>query len=153
MATTINASTGVLDSTGGVVITGDTSGVLALQTDYVTLVTLSNGTVAVSGNITATGNIASSGSLSGDSATISGPLAVTGETSFSADATFSSNGAIKLPAGTTAQQPGTPINGMLRYNTEDTRFEGYANDAWGAIGGGGGASSITSAKLYFFAGI
>jgi len=56
MATTINASTGVLDSTGGVVITGDTSGVLALQTDYVTLVTLSNGTVAVSGNITATGN-------------------------------------------------------------------------------------------------
>ncbi len=146
MATTINASTGVLDSTGGVVITGDTSGVLALQTDYVTLVTLSNGTVAVSGNITATG------SLSGDSATISGPLAVTGETSFSADATFSSNGAIKLPAGTTAQQPGTPINGMLRYNTEDTRFEGYANDAWGSIGGGG-ASSITSAKLYFFAGI
>jgi len=73
------------------------------------------------------------GSLSGDSATISGPLAVTGETSFSADATFSSNGAIKLPAGTTAQQPGTPINGMLRYNTEDTRFEGYANDAWGSM--------------------
>jgi hypothetical protein len=45
--------------------------------------------------------------------------------------------ALKMPAGTTAQRP-TPVNGMLRYNSDDAAFEGYADGAWGAIAGGGG---------------
>src|SRR5210317_721725 len=47
-------------------------------------------------------------------------------------------GAIKVPDGTTAQRPGTPVAGMFRYNTTDGQFEGYTTE-WGAIAGSGGA--------------
>lgn len=133
MAATVNASNGTLDSNGGIVFSGDNSGVLALQANYTTLVTLADGVVTISAGLVA------------DSATVSGPLGVTG------DAIFSSTGAIKLPSGTTAQQPSPSSNGMIRYNSEELRFEGYSDGSWGSLGGG--AASITSAKLYFFAGI
>jgi chemotaxis protein histidine kinase CheA len=48
----------------------------------------------------------------------------------------SGTGYFDLPAGTTAQRPGTANSGMLRYNTDLTQFEGYNGSAWGAIGGG-----------------
>lgn len=54
--------------------------------------------------------------------------------------TFSGTSNVKLPAGTTAQRPGTPSNGMIRYNTTLNTFEGYINGSWGPIGGGGGAT-------------
>ena len=56
------------------------------------------------------------------------------------DATFGSNGAVRLPRGTTAQRT---INELVsfRYNTDDGQFEGYGSAGWGAIGGGGGVSS------------
>lgn len=44
--------------------------------------------------------------------------------------------AIRVPNGTTGQRP-TAAEGQLRYNTTTTEFEGYANGAWGKIGGGG----------------
>ena len=43
-----------------------------------------------------------------------------------------------LPVETTAQQPTSSTQGMLRYNTTDSGFEGYDGTEWGAIGGGGG---------------
>lgn len=49
---------------------------------------------------------------------------------------FGGNAYLQLPSGTTAQQPLTPANGMMRYNTETFGFEGYANGVWGSIGGG-----------------
>jgi hypothetical protein len=51
------------------------------------------------------------------------------------DGTFTGNTHIKLPAGTTAQRPGSPTNGMIRYNTDEETFEGYVDGAWGPIGG------------------
>lgn len=45
--------------------------------------------------------------------------------------------AIRLPSGTTAQRP-TGAAGLLRYNSTDSRFEGYADGSWGPIGGGAG---------------
>jgi hypothetical protein len=45
-------------------------------------------------------------------------------------------GAANMPAGTTAQRPGSPAAGQFRYNSTLSQFEGYTN-AWGAIGGGG----------------
>jgi hypothetical protein len=42
-----------------------------------------------------------------------------------------------MPSGTTAQRP-TGVNGQIRYNSTENAFEGYANGAWGEIGGGGG---------------
>ena len=47
--------------------------------------------------------------------------------------------AAQMPSGTTAERP-TGVNGMLRYNTDDNQFEGYANSTWGAIAGSGGGS-------------
>jgi|TARA_X000000950_G_scaffold72161_2_gene89578 hypothetical protein len=32
--------------------------------------------------------------------------------------------------GTTAQRPTTPVNGHIRYNTDDEQFEAYQNGAW-----------------------
>jgi hypothetical protein len=55
------------------------------------------------------------------------------------DGTFSGTGQVKLPAGTTGQRSGSPVNGMLRYNSTVGQFEGYADGAWGSIGGGGEA--------------
>jgi len=50
-------------------------------------------------------------------------------------ADFSGTGGVKLPVGSTAQRPGSPTAGDLRYNSDDGAFEGYT-DSWGAIGGG-----------------
>jgi len=61
---------------------------------------------------------------------------------FTGDVILGTTTALELPDGTTAQRPGTPVAGMIRYNTTLTQFEGYNNSAWGAIGGGatGGGS-------------
>lgn len=45
--------------------------------------------------------------------------------------TVGNTGAVQLPVGTTAQQP-TPAAGMLRYNSDESRFEGYTT-SWEAI--------------------
>jgi hypothetical protein len=54
-----------------------------------------------------------------------------------------STGYFDLPTGTTAQRPGTPNSGMIRFNTDLTQFEGYTGTAWSAVGGGatGGGSN------------
>jgi hypothetical protein len=61
---------------------------------------------------------------------------------FTGDVILGTTTALELPDGTTAQRPGTPVNGMIRYNTTLNQFEGYKASAWGAIGGGatGGSS-------------
>jgi hypothetical protein len=54
---------------------------------------------------------------------------------------FTDTGAIKLPAGTEAERPGSPAAGQLRFNEDSDEFEGYDGTAWGAIGGGGGGAT------------
>lgn len=41
-----------------------------------------------------------------------------------------------LNVGTTAQRPASPVEGMVRYNSTTTKFEGYTAGAWGSLGGG-----------------
>ena len=50
---------------------------------------------------------------------------------------FESTNAMKLPIGTTNQQPGqsgntvtSPVNGMVRYNSTTNELEAYQNSAW-----------------------
>ena len=43
---------------------------------------------------------------------------------------INSNDAIKVPSGTTAERPSNVENGMIRYNTDSNKFEGYANGNW-----------------------
>ena len=64
---------------------------------------------------------------------------------FTGDVILNTTTALQLPAGTTAQRPGSPTNGDIRYNSTTSSFEGYAGGAWGAIGGGatgGGSDSV-----------
>jgi hypothetical protein len=49
------------------------------------------------------------------------------------NANFVSTGAVKLPSGTSAQRPASPVNGMMRYNTTTLSVEGYANNTWVAF--------------------
>jgi hypothetical protein len=72
--------------------------------------------------------------------TLSSTLGVTGYATFGSNGEFNGTGALKLPAGTTGQQP-TPVAGMIRYDTTLGQFQGYGT-AWGSIGGGatGGGS-------------
>jgi len=51
-------------------------------------------------------------------------------------------GALKLPVGTTAQQPSSPTAGDLRWNSDDTSAEIYDGSAWGAVGGGGASTTV-----------
>jgi len=46
------------------------------------------------------------------------------------DEANTSTGAFIVPTGTTAQRPGTPAVGMMRFNTTTVRFEGYNGSAW-----------------------
>ncbi len=78
-------------------------------------------------------------------------LALAASPSFTGTATFAGNilmsgtGTLDLPVGTTAQRPGTPNNGMIRYNSTLSRYEGYSGSAWGELGGGatgGGTDKI-----------
>jgi hypothetical protein len=64
-------------------------------------------------------------------------LAVTGALTASTDSAFTSTGALQISKGTTAQQPGSPTTGMLRYNSTTNEFEGYSGSspAWKSVGG------------------
>jgi hypothetical protein len=44
---------------------------------------------------------------------------------------------LQLVKGTTAQRPGSPITGMIRYNTDTAQFEGYSGSSpsWLPVGG------------------
>ena len=48
----------------------------------------------------------------------------------------SATDSLRLPSGTTAQRPGSPANGDIRYNSDDTTIEGYANGAWANLASG-----------------
>ena len=64
---------------------------------------------------------------------------------FTGDVILGTTTALELPDGTTGQRPGSPVAGMIRYNTTLSTFEGYKASAWGAIGGGatgGGSDDI-----------
>ena len=77
-------------------------------------------------------------------------LSTTGFTA-SSDSTFTSTGALLISKGTTGQQPGSPIVGMMRYNTTTNQFEGYSGSspAWKSIGGSALSNDTsTASNLY-----
>lgn len=92
--------------------------------------TPSSGTVT---NLTGTASININGTV-GATTPATGSFTVL---TASSDSTFSSTGALTISKGTTGQQPGSPVTGMLRYNTTTNQFEGYsgASPAWNSVGG------------------
>ena len=49
---------------------------------------------------------------------------------------ISATDALRLPAGSDAQRPGSPANGDIRYNSDQTTIEGYANGGWANLASG-----------------
>jgi hypothetical protein len=56
------------------------------------------------------------------------------------DVTFSGFGYVQMPVGATTDRPGTPAEGMFRYNSTLDVFEGFSNNQWGQVGGAAGAT-------------
>ena len=110
-------------------------------------ITISGGTIngtTVGATTPASGSFTTLASSS--TASFGGNTAITGTLSATGDGTFSGTGQVKLPAGTTAQRSGSPVDGMLRYNTDLDSFEGYVDGAWGGIGGAQAGGAIMTNK-------
>lgn len=125
----IDSNTLVVDATNNRVGVGIASPTVAL--DVV-------GAAKISTNLTVNGNT-TLGDATTDTFTVAG------------DATFNGTGSIKITSGTTAQRPGTPVDGMFRYNSSPTvkAFEGFVDGAWSGIGGSGTVDKITQASHAF----
>jgi hypothetical protein len=103
--------------------TGAFTNLSASGTLGVTGVATFSNDLAVNGNTTL-------GNASGDTITLNAATA-----NVPNNLTFNGTGTIRLPNGTTGERP-SPTAGMIRYNTTEASFEGYAAGAWGSIGGG-----------------
>ena len=107
-------------------------------------------TALTSGRVTfagASGLLSDSANLAWNGST----LAITGALTATTDSTFSSTGALTVSKGTTGQQPGSPVTGMVRYNTTSNEFEGYSGSspAWKSIGGSALSNDTsTASNLY-----
>ena len=104
---------------------------------FVGVVTFAAGT---DGNIvlgdTPTDNILGNANLNVDGHTELDDLNVTGVSTFTNDVIFDSTGSIQIPVGNTAERPGIAVTGQIRYNTQNSSFEGYGpGGAWGSLGG------------------
>lgn len=97
---------------------------------------------------------ASTGGLLTDSANLlwnGTTLTITGALTASQDSSFTSTGAVLISKGTTAEQPGAPVTGMMRYNSTTNQFEGYsgASPAWKSIGGSALSNDTSTATSLY----
>lgn len=97
------------------------------------------GAAKVSTDLTVNGNTVL-GDATGDTLTIAG------------NATQNGTGFFKVASGSNADRPGSPVDGMIRYNTDLTSFEGRSNGAWSAIGGGGTVDKVSQGSHGFVVG-
>jgi hypothetical protein len=100
-----------------------------------------------SANTTGISNLRSANLVATNITTLSGPVTISGNTTWSAarktisgsntvissNVTHTSTGALKLPAGTTAQRGLHSSVGHFRYNTSLGAFEGYTSAGWRAL--------------------
>jgi hypothetical protein len=100
-------------------------------------------TVTAAGS-TLSGSTLASG-ITGSSLTSLGTLS---SLTVSGNILMSGTGVLDIPAGTTAERPGSANTGMFRYNTTLNQFEGYKNTGWGEIGGGAGATGGSTDEVF-----
>lgn len=111
---------------------------------------VASSTVGVSGVAIFASGVNVSGALAvGSTATIAGATTVAGTTTFGGAVIVNTSGALTLPEGTTAERPAVPASGDIRFNVDTTQFEGYNGTAWGALGGGGGATGSGTNEVFY----
>jgi len=85
----------------------------------------------------------------GNVATTNLGLAALAGSTFTGKVIHNYTSSLTIPSGTTAQRDGSPAVGMFRHNATLNQFEGYNNGAWGAIGGGAGATGGGTDEVFF----
>ena len=109
--------------------------------------TLSDIATALTGSVASDGQTAMTGPLNMNSNKVVGVTAGTASgdaveytqfatPTFTGNVTITATGFLKLPVGTTGERSGSPVNGMIRYNSTLGRYEGYQLGAWSGLGGG-----------------
>jgi len=136
---------------GNPVVTGTTISSTWANTTLTDIATALTGSLASDGQTPATGNLdmnsnkivnLAAGSTTGDAVNYTQFLAafvnptITGDLIVTGNGTFQGTGFVLVSKGTTAQRPAVAVAGQIRYNTDNNQFEGYANGAWGQLGGG-----------------
>jgi hypothetical protein len=128
-------------SSGQASLTSDVSGVLPVANGGTGLSTITgfpsgNGTAAMTAR-TMTGTANQIAVTNGDG--------VGGNPTFSIvnDVVLPGTGGTTLQSGTTAQRPGSPSNGLMRYNSTSNQFEFYQNGAWTSYASSSSGWSIT----------
>jgi len=58
------------------------------------------------------------------------------------NAIFPGTGAVTVPIGTTGQRPSSPVSGMIRFDTTDGAYYGFASGAWRQFSLSGGVTQI-----------
>jgi len=80
----------------------------------------------------------------------------TGTMTVNGVASFNTTEALKIPVGTTAQRPATPVAGQMRYNSTLDQAEVYSGTEWKAVGGspfdasGGDITTVDGFKIHTF---
>jgi len=85
----------------------------------------------------------------GNVATTNLGLAALAGSTFTGKVIHNYTSSLTIPSGTTAQRDGSAAVGMFRHNSTLNQFEGYNNGAWGAIGGGAGATGGGTDEVFF----
>ena len=140
------SNTGVTAIASGVIVNADInasaaiegSKIVAATTSAVGAVQLSDSTSTTSSVLAATPTAVKAAYDLANAALPKAGGTITGNVDNTATGYFD------LPVGTTAERPGSPNSGMIRYNSLLGQFEGYGT-AWGTIGGGakgGGSDDI-----------
>jgi len=138
---TVTSITAGIGLNGGTITTSgtidaDTSGMLVTKS-FLT----NQGYTTNTGTVTGTGTTGTIPVWSGSSALGDSPLTVS-----SGSVIAGGTGFFQPPVGTTAQRPGTPTAGMIRYNTTLGNYDFYGASAWknfveSATGNGLGTST------------
>jgi hypothetical protein len=123
-------------------ITGTTGGNFTILSQTGKSISITSGdtlTLSSSGLITLGNNVSVTGTL-----TVAGRVTVNG------------TGAMKIPVGTTAERPATPVAGDIRYNSTNEQAEVYSGTEWKAVGGspfdasGGTVTIIDGYKIHTY---
>jgi hypothetical protein len=135
---TVNLSSGTVGSLNNFNIGGSNPGTAAFTT------LASSSTVTFTNTATSTG--VGTGAL-----VVAGGASIGGTIYVQNDGIFVGTGAIKVPSGTTGARPTIPQQGMIRFNTTDSEWEGYDGVEWRFIGGDADEDygSITAASDVF----
>ena len=155
------ASTGVIVKTGASTVTSRSiavsgTGLAITDGDGVS----GNPTVALDGLIAAMAQVGGTGLLAFQNGTTAGGVEIFGTAneidvangngqggnptiSITSNPVIPGTGAMKIPSGTTAQQP-VGSDGDIRYNLDTGFFEGFAAGSWSPFSSGGGVTSFSA---------